>query len=95
MIQVRTGVRMQVRTVGKYRKRWGYTPQKPLEEGLRAAVGKWLQETSPAIAKRARKEGAEIHWGDETGLRPDDVRGRGYAPRARRRCFASTAAAKV
>jgi transposase len=46
-----------------------------------AAVGKWLGEQYPAIAKRARQEGAEIHWGDETGLRSDNVRGRGYAPK--------------
>lgn len=26
-----------------------------------------------------KREGAEIHWGDETGLRSDDVRGRSYA----------------
>jgi len=26
-------------------------------------------------------EGAEIHWGDESGLRSDDVRGRGFAPK--------------
>jgi hypothetical protein len=26
-------------------------------------------------------EGAEIHWGDESGLRSDDVRGRSYAPK--------------
>jgi hypothetical protein len=25
----------------------------------------------------------EIHWGDETGLRSDDVRGRSYAPQGR------------
>ena len=84
LIEVRTGVRLQVRTVGKYLKRWGYTPQKPLKKACEqspAAVGKWLQETYPAIAKRARQEGAEIHWGDETGLRSDDVRGRGYAPK--------------
>jgi hypothetical protein len=34
----------------------------------------------PEIAARAKKEGAEIHWGDETGLRSDDVRGRSFAP---------------
>jgi hypothetical protein len=28
---------------------------------------------------RAKAEGAEIHWGDESGLRSDDVRGRSYA----------------
>ena len=25
----------------------------------------------------------EIQWGDETGLRSDDVRGRGYAPKGK------------
>ena len=34
--------------------------------------------TRPSL--RARAEGAEIHWGDETGLRSDDVRARSYAP---------------
>ena len=33
-----------------------------------------------ARAKRAR---GAIFWGDETGLRSDDVRGRSYAPRGR------------
>jgi transposase len=86
LIEARTGVRLQVRTVGKYLKRWGYTPQKPLKKAYEqspAAVAKWLEETYPAIAKRAKTEGAEIHWGDETGLRSDDVRGRGYAPKGR------------
>jgi hypothetical protein len=45
-----------------------------------AAVRKWLDEQYPVIAACAKAEGAEIHWGDETGLRSDDVRGRSYAP---------------
>jgi len=84
LIEVRYGIRLQVRTVGKYLKRWGYTPQKPLKKAYEqspVAVGRWLGEQYPTIAKRAKQEGAEIHWGDETGLRSDDVRGRGYAPK--------------
>jgi hypothetical protein len=46
----------------------------------RQAVEQWLHETYPEIAQRAKAAGAEIHWGDETGLRSDDVRGRSYAP---------------
>ena len=34
----------------------------------------------PAIELRARQEGAEIHWGDETALVNTDVRARSYAP---------------
>ena len=41
---------------------------------------KWLDEQYPIIAACAKVEGAEIHWGDETGLRSDDVRGRSFAP---------------
>jgi hypothetical protein len=43
-------------------------------------VRKWLDEDYRQIAARAKAEGAAIHWGDETGLRSDDVHGRGYAP---------------
>lgn len=42
---------------------------------------KWLDAEYPVIAACAKVEGAEMHWGDETGLRSDDVRGRSYAPK--------------
>jgi transposase len=44
-----------------------------------------LDKDYPAIASRAKWEGAEIHWGDETGLRSDDVRCRGFAPKGEMR----------
>ena len=80
------GVRLTVRNTGKYLKRWGFTPQRPLKKAYEqspAAVEKWLREEYPKIAQAAKHEGAEIHWGDETGLRSDDVRGRGYAPKGK------------
>jgi transposase len=75
---------LPVRTVGTYLQRWGFTPQRPLDRAYEqnpAAVRSWLDKEYPAIAHRAKTEGGEIHWGDETGLRSDDVRGRSYAPR--------------
>jgi transposase len=84
LLRVRCGIAMPIRTVGEYLRRWGFTPQKPIRRAYEqrpAAVQAWLTETYPAIAARAKQEGAEIHWGDETGVRSDDVRGRGYAPR--------------
>jgi transposase len=84
LVQAQFGVKLPVRTVGHYLKRWGFTPQKPMKKAYEQrpeAVRHWLDEEYPAIAARAKKEGAEIHWGDETGLRSDDVRGRGYAPK--------------
>jgi transposase len=86
LIEVRFGIRLIVRNTGKYLKRSGFTPQKPLKKAYEQspqAVGKWLNEECPAIAKRAKQEGTEIHWGDETALRSDDVRGRGYAPKGK------------
>lgn len=40
----------------------------------------WLSIDYPVIAERAKAEGAEIHWGEESGLRSDDLRRRSYAP---------------
>lgn len=83
LIQQEFGLKMPIRTVGEYLKRWGFTPQKPVRrayERCEASVRRWLDEQYPAIAQKARRQGAEIHWGDETGLRSDDVNGRGYAP---------------
>jgi transposase len=84
LIEQQYGIRMPVRSVGHYLKRWGFTPQKPIKKAYEqrpAEVKAWLEDEYPAIAERAKEEGAEIHWGDETGLRSDDVRGRGYAPK--------------
>ena len=84
LIEQRFGIKLQVRTMGLYLARWGFTPQKPMKKAYEqspAAVKKWLDEEYPAIAARAKTEGAEIQWGDESGLRSDDVRGRSYAPK--------------
>lgn len=84
LIEDRLGVKVPIRTIGEYLKRWGFTPQKPIKKAYEqrpAEVRKWLDEEYPQIAARAKAEQAEIHWGDETGLRSDDVRGRGYAPK--------------
>src|SRR3712207_402807 len=86
LVARRCGVELAVRTVGKYLARWGFTAQKPLRRAYEqdpAAVRRWLRRDYPAIAARAKAEGGTIFWGDETGLRSDDVRGRGYAPRGR------------
>ncbi len=84
LIEHRFGIHLQVRTMGKYLARWGFSPQKPLRRAYEqspTAVKKWLEEQYPVIAARAKFEKADMHWGDETGLRSDDVRGRSYAPK--------------
>jgi transposase len=86
LIERECEVELPVRTVGEYLKRWGYTPQKPIKKAYEQrpeAVKKWLDEEYPEIAKRARAEGGEVHWGDETALVNTDVRGRGFAPKGK------------
>ncbi len=83
LIHRRFKVDMPIRTVGEYLKRWGFTPQKPLKKAYEQKpelVEAWLKESYPGIAQRAKDEGAEIHWGDETGVRSDCQHGRSYAP---------------
>ncbi len=75
---------LAVRTVGRYLKRWGFTPKRPRRHGRDQdpeEVRQWLEETYPAIEARAEQEGAEIHWGDEVGVAADQQPARGYAPR--------------
>lgn len=77
----RFGIRVSVWTVGRYLKKWGFTPQKPLRRAYEQdpeAVRRWLQEEYPAIRRQAKAENAEIHWGDEMGMRSDHQAGRGY-----------------
>jgi transposase len=86
LIARRCGVVLAVRTVGKYLARWGVTAQKPIRRAYEqdpAAVRRWLRRDYPAIVARAQRARGVIFRGDETGLRSDDVRGRGYAPRGR------------
>jgi Transposase and inactivated derivatives len=86
LIERECGVTLHVRSVGKYLARWGFTPQKPIKRAYEqspAAVQTWLEETYPAIAERAKAEGGEVHWGDETALVNTDVRGRSYAPKGK------------
>jgi transposase len=86
LIQQLWGIEVPVRTIGDYLKRWNFTPQKPLKRAYEQnpkAVKKWLEEDYPTIKQKAKKEDAEIHWGDETGLCNDSYHGRSYAPRGR------------
>jgi len=78
LIQERFGLDLSVWTVGRYLKRWGLTPQKPARRALEQdpeGVARWLETEYPAIRDEARQEGAEIHWGDEMGLRSDHQAG--------------------
>ena len=84
LIAARFGVPLSVWTVGRYLRKMGFTPQKPLRRAYEQdpkAVAQWLKGKYPRIRRQAWAEGAEIHWGDEMGLRSDHQTGRTYGRR--------------
>jgi transposase len=84
LLEQRYGLKLPVRTMGEYLKRWGFTPQKPLRKAYEQqpkAVQEWLKSSYPAIAAAAKAEGAEIFWGDQTGVNNQPSAPRSYAPR--------------
>jgi transposase len=93
LIADRFDVHVSLSTVGRWLRRWGFTPQKPVRRAYEQdpqAVERWLKQTYPKIRARAKREKAEIHWEDETGLRSDHQTGTSYAPRGRTPAIAGT-----
>ena len=84
LLEQRYGLKLPVRTMGEYLKRWCFTPQKPPRKAYEQqpkAVQEWLMTSYPAIAAAAKAEGAEIFWGDQTGVNNQPSAPRSYAPR--------------
>jgi transposase len=85
LIERKTGVRFASgSTIGGYLHDWGFTPQRPRKRATERhapSVRHWLEHDYPAIAKRAKAEGADIHRGDECGVANQANYGRSFAPR--------------
>jgi transposase len=84
LIQRRFGLKVSLSAAGRYLKRWGFTPQKPVRRAVEQnpqEVRNWLEEEYPAIRKQAKIEQAQIFWGDAMGLRSDHAMGRSYGLR--------------
>jgi transposase len=81
LIEWRYGVKLSVWTVGRMLRRWGFTPQKPVRRAFEQnpeEVRRWLREVYPGIRAEAKRQKAEIYWGDEMGLRSDHLSGTTY-----------------
>lgn len=95
LIDRRYGIRLSVNSVGRLLAQLGITPQKPLWKAYQQdpeRVRKWVQEEYPAIAKEAKQLGAEIWFGDESGLRSDYHAGTTWAPKGQTPVVNSTGA---
>jgi transposase len=58
-------------------------PKKKAFEQCSKKVQRWIEEEYPAIKQKAKEEDAQIHWGDETGVRNNSQHGRSYAPKGK------------
>lgn len=93
LIETKFGIRLALNTVGNYLKRCGFTAQKPFQRAYQrqdGAVKIWLEEIYPKIAAKAKKEKAEIHWGDEAGFRSDHQTGTSHSPKGQTPIIKST-----
>jgi len=76
LINKEYGIRMPVRTVGEYLKRWGYTakrPQRHSQDQNPEEVREWLEETYPEIERRAREENPEPPPADAAQAQPQEA----------------------
>jgi len=81
LIQKKYKVSYSLQTISKLLIRNNFTPQKPIyraKERNEDIITDWLEKEYPKIKERAKKEGADIHWGDEMGVRSTHVFGRSY-----------------
>jgi len=86
LVEREFGVVMAINTMGDYLRSWGYSPQKPKKKAYEQCskkVQNWLDKEYPKIKRKAKEENAQIHWGDETGVRNTNQHGRSYAPKGR------------
>jgi len=79
LIKRRFNIKISIWSVGRYLSRWGFSPQKPIRRAYERddqVVQKWIDAEYPKIKIQANLENAEIHWGDEMGMRSDHQAGR-------------------
>lgn len=84
LIEKKFGVHLGVSAVGELLAKLGLTPQKPLQRAYQRdpqAIERWQRETYPAIARKAKRQGAEVFFWDESGFRADTVHGKTWGVR--------------
>lgn len=74
---------LHIRRISDYTKKLGLSSQRPKKQATEQdekKIKKWLNEEYPKIKIRAKKEGAQIHWADETNLNINTNYQKTYAP---------------
>jgi transposase len=89
------GVKLSKASVCRLLVQMGLTAQRPLWRAYQqdpAAVNKWMEEQFPAIRAQAKREMAEIWFGDEAGVRSDAHSGTTWSPKGKTPIVSSTGA---
>ncbi len=82
LIRRQLGIKLSATSVGRLLKQLGFTCQKPLYRAYQRDADRarqWKEQEFPKIQKRAKKEGAEIFFQDESGIRSDFHAGKIWA----------------
>ena len=84
LVWSRFEVKLSLASVGALLARLDLTAQKPLQRAYQRdpeAIERSQRELYPAIVKRAKKDGADIYFWDESGFRADSVHGKTWGAR--------------
>jgi len=84
LIEQKYGIRLGLTAIGALLAKLELTPQKPLQRAYQRdaeAIEKWQRDTYPAIARRAKADGGEVYFWDESGFRADTVHGKTWGQR--------------
>jgi hypothetical protein len=84
MVAERFKVKLSHSSVGRLLHQLGLSAQRPLWRAYQQspeAVKQWLETEYPAIRQRAQREGVQIFFADEAGVRSDFHSGTTWSPR--------------
>lgn len=86
-------IKLSISSVGRLLKQLGLTCQKPLLRAIQQnpiLVKAWLEKEFPKIKALARQRGADVYFGDESGVRSDFHSGTTWAPKGKTPVVATT-----
>ena len=75
LIRQRVGIRLPIRTVGEYLRRWGYTPQKPVPKAYKQGCSVFKCETGRKGPSTRGRSGGSARSTNRSLPTPDSSRG--------------------